>query len=131
MKVQKNYSPWRAFSEKISTFLATPKKSFFAQRKWQRQGNCFLSWPNMPKRLLSVQSGFSLPPKIDVKKIENFLRRHKARQEIKPMLNNPFDDWRGWNMQQALAVDKMATLISETVSDIKALELIHICHKKG
>lgn len=129
MKINYNFSAWRALSEKLNSFLSAPKKALFSQKKWLN--NRFLSWPEMPKRKLCAQAGYSLSPKIDVKVIEKFLYNYKTLEEMHPMMSRSFDDWYNSNVHKKLAVEEMVELIGDTISDIKSVELIHICHKKG
>lgn len=131
VKIQHRLHPWRNLSHKINEFFNTKPAQFFAERRLLRPNNRFLSWPNMPKRMLSVQSGYEFPPKIDASAMERFLENHKKKEALSTMLSSPPDDWRGFNVHQVLAVKKMAALIGETLAEMKLVELTHNCHKKG
>lgn len=131
MKINNRLHPWRNFSHTINEFFRAKPKQLFAERRLIRPNNRFLSWPNMPRRMLHVQSGYELQPKIDKQAIERFLENHKKKEALSAMLSSPLDDWRGWNVHQVLAVKKMAALIGETMVEMKMVELTHNCHKKG
>lgn len=130
MKIQNRLSPWQFLGEKITMLLSPQKERTSPSRKLLKLNNHFLSWPNIPKRLLAAQSGYSLPPTIDIKRLELFMKGHKTQQGIGPRFGS-LDDWRGLNVHQALAVKKMAILVYETMIEMKRVELIHVGTIKG
>jgi hypothetical protein len=131
MKINHRLNPWRNLSQKLYSFWSLQPKSLLAERRLLKPNNRFLSWPNMPKRMLCAQSGYELPPKVDLKVLERFLEKHKKNEGVSSMLATSLDDWQNFNVHQAIAVKKMASLIGETIAEMKMVEMTYNCHKKG
>jgi hypothetical protein len=126
MKINDAHNSWAKYSKTINDFvirstISTKKpKTFF---KKLRPYEPFCAWPSCPKRHISALSGYTLAPHLDLKPVEQFLKRH-ARSE--PLLR-----WHGPALEKAVAIKRMASLMHETIVVMKSLTLIQATYHKG
>lgn len=140
MKIISTRNSWTKYAKALNEFV-NPKFGTRASEivgyKKLRPINQFLSWPSMPKRQISAQSGFSLAPSLDLQPIEHFLKRHEslARTEpllrTSPLLSPAIDDIPMTVLEKAVAIKRMASLMHETLLSMKNVSQIQSSYHRG
>jgi hypothetical protein len=140
MRINDAHNSWAKYSQTINDFV-TPagtkrsKKhlSFKKIRPYQR----FLAWPLCPKRHISALSGYTRVPQLDLRQIEQFLKRHASLAQTEPLLrtspllNHATHEWHGPALEKAVAIKRMASLMHETLVVMKSLTLIQATHHRA
>jgi hypothetical protein len=142
MKISTSNNSWvkSKYNQSISHWVnlgsKTSNKKIIAYKKL-RPHNQFLAWPSCPKRHLSFLSGLMLQPGLNLKAVEQFLKRHAAlvRGEpllrTSPLLTQKNQESHAAVLEKAVAIQRMARLMHETVASIKLLTVIRDGHHRG
>lgn len=140
MKINYAQNSYKKYAKALTNFInpkTGTKNTLRIAYKKLKPTNKFLSWPSMPERQISTQSGFFLPPRLDLRPIEHFLKRHEslARMEpllrTSPLLSHALDDMPTTVLEKAVAIKRMASLMDETLSAMKSVLQIRASHHQG
>lgn len=140
MKINHANNSWAKYSQTINDLVirtgrAPTKHSTYFKKL--RPFSQFSAWPLCPKRHISALSGYTLAPQLDLKPVEQFLKRHAslARTEpllrTSPLLSHASNEWHGPALEKAVAIKRMASLMHETIVVMKSLTVIQATHHKG
>lgn len=123
MKINYSRSAISIVGEKFNELFNLPVKRPTQQRK-PKSSNRFNAWSMMPSQSLCAKAGLSNTPKLSLAALGRFLAAHQDRTRIG-------ESWPGLSLHQDPCVKKMAMLVSETLADMRMIELIYSCTKKG
>lgn len=140
MKINHAQNSWTKYSKTINDLVTRNTRAHVKHStvfKKLRPFQQFCAWPLCPKRHISALSGYTLAPLLDLKPVEQFLKRHAslARTEpllrTSPLLSHVHNEWHGPALEKAVAIKRMASLMHETLVVMKSLTLIQTTHHKG
>jgi len=143
MKINHAPTSWEKYSKTLADLVTNsnskPKKNILAPAyKNLRPHRHFVSWPSCPKRRISFLCGYTsasqLELKLELKSIKNFLKRHSSLARTEPLLRNSSllnHQWHGQALEKAVAIKRMASLLHETLSTMKILELVQTSNYRG
>lgn len=140
MKINQANNSWSKYSQTISDLVIKtsqahqkPSSDYKKLRPFQQ----FAAWPSCPKRHISALSGYTLAPQLDLRPVEQFLKRHAslARTEpllrTSPLLHHASNEWHGPALEKAVAIKRMASLMHETLFVMKSLSTIQATRHRG
>jgi len=140
MKINHAHNSWAKYSKTISDLVIRASHTHLKQSsnyKKLRPFQQFAAWPSCPKRHISALSGYMLAPQLDLKPVEQFLKRHAslARTEpllrTSPLLNHASNEWHGPALEKAVAIKRMASLMHETLFVMKSFAHIQATRHRG
>jgi hypothetical protein len=113
--------------------IKNPLTRFTSDKKYRpqlpsrklRAHNEFSAWPVCAKRNLSYVVGYNNKPALDIKHIEQFLKRHFSLAHPEPL----YSDENGAALERVIAIKKMANLMQQTLSAIKTFS--QLSHFRG
>ncbi len=134
MKVEHHNNPWRFINGAIKhpsfgKALGVKKGGIQKLRPDKR----FISWPIMPRRQLETLVGYEGSSELEMPVLEAFVARYEAKKShfSRELMSRSLDDFSLINMKRAIDIERMMTLVKNTITEMKSIASVFSTHHKG
>lgn len=134
MKVENQGYSWRFFNSAIkdhSLGKSSTLKKMGIQKL--RPDKRFLSWPLMPRRQLESLVGYECQSELAITTLEALLTRYDANKGnySKDVVGRSLDDFSIINMKRAIDIERMMSLVKNTLSEMKSIASVFSARHVG